>query len=475
MTGNKINWQDLAAELATRTGMQRRDAETFVRSFFDTLGQAIIDEKSVKIKTLGTFKMVEVQERESVNVNTGERFTISGHVKIGFLPDNALKELVNKPFADFQTVVLNEKTTAEDMEKIDKKYEAYVSESEEEEEEGSNEATSSYEAETAKEVASEPTIQQEEEKEDNKPTSDSLPTAIGENPSQPPTEDNSCQLPKEEEKAEDKAEDKAEEIVVVAKEEEVKEPCTQKEPETPSEEADSTSIHSQKPQNTAQDTPSCQAMQSEKVVYTPKEPEYSRIPQHNIWRTLFLALVSILIMIACYMIGYLRLINMSWLCMPPAEELSEQPVIPLPIEQTTTGTSDTDTSVTKQATDASYAKSPETPDKEKTVKQADPTNTPAKESTHESTTQKETKTDNRNKLLQAAKNYPQVEGGKYLITGVLKTRVMKHGENLYRIAHQEYGRKSAVEYIKVLNKLSNPDTIPIGYEIKLPRLVLKEE
>ena len=109
MTGNKINWQDLAAELATRTGMQRRDAETFVRSFFDTLGQAIIDEKSVKIKTLGTFKMVEVQERESVNVNTGERFTISGHVKIGFLPDNALKELVNKPFADFQTVVLTKR------------------------------------------------------------------------------------------------------------------------------------------------------------------------------------------------------------------------------------------------------------------------------------------------------------------------------------------------------------------------------
>ncbi len=472
MTGNKINWQDLAAELATRTGMQRRDAETFVRSFFDTLGQAIIDEKSVKIKTLGTFKMVEVQERESVNVNTGERFTISGHVKIGFLPDNALKELVNKPFADFQTVVLNEKTTAEDMEKIDKKYEAYVSESEEEEEEEkSDEATSSYEAETAKEVASEPTIQQEEEKEDNKPTSDSLPTAIGENPSQLPTEDNSCQLPKEEEKEEEEEE----EIVVVAKEEEVKEPCTQKEPETPSEEADSTSIHSQKPQSTAQDTPSCQAMQSEKVVYAPKEPENSRIPQHNIWRTLFLALVSILIMIACYMIGYLRLINMSWLCMPPAEELSEQPVMPLPIEQTTTGTSDIDTSVTKQVTDTSYAKSQETPGKENTVKQADPTNTSAKEATHESTTQKETQTDNRNKQLQAAKNYPQVEGGKYLITGVLKTRVMKHGENLYRIAHQEYGRKSAVEYIKVLNKLSNPDTIPVGYEIKLPRLVLKEE
>ena len=124
MTGNKINWQDLAAELATRTGMQRKDADAFVRAFFDTLGKEIKEEKSVKVKALGTFKMVEVQERESVNVNTGERFIISGHAKIGFLPDTALKELVNKPFADFQTVILNEGITAEDMERIDRKYPA---------------------------------------------------------------------------------------------------------------------------------------------------------------------------------------------------------------------------------------------------------------------------------------------------------------------------------------------------------------
>ena len=64
MTGNKINWQDLAAELATRTGMQRKDADAFVRAFFDTLGKEIKEEKSVKVKALGTFKMVEVQERE---------------------------------------------------------------------------------------------------------------------------------------------------------------------------------------------------------------------------------------------------------------------------------------------------------------------------------------------------------------------------------------------------------------------------
>ncbi|MBS7371525.1 MAG: HU family DNA-binding protein, partial [Bacteroidaceae bacterium] len=124
MKGNKINWQDLAAELAASAGIPRKDAEAFVRTFFDVLGKGVLADKSVKVKALGTFKLVEVQERESVNVNTGERITISGHSKIGFLPDNVLKELVNKPFADFQTVILNEGTTLEDIEKINKKYPA---------------------------------------------------------------------------------------------------------------------------------------------------------------------------------------------------------------------------------------------------------------------------------------------------------------------------------------------------------------
>ena len=117
MTGNKINWQDLAAELATRTGMQRKDADAFVRAFFDTLGKEIKEEKSVKVKALGTFKMVEVQERESVNVNTGERVLIGGHQKITFTPDSVMKEMVNRPFSQFETVILNDGVDFSDVEK----------------------------------------------------------------------------------------------------------------------------------------------------------------------------------------------------------------------------------------------------------------------------------------------------------------------------------------------------------------------
>ena len=72
--------------------------------------QALENEKTVKIKGLGTFKLVDVDSRESVNVNTGERFQIKGHTKVSFTPDTNLRDTINKPFAHFETVVLNEGT-----------------------------------------------------------------------------------------------------------------------------------------------------------------------------------------------------------------------------------------------------------------------------------------------------------------------------------------------------------------------------
>ena len=114
----KVLLQDLAQSLASNRGMQRKDAETFLKAFFETISEGILQDKMVKIKGLGTIKMIEVQERESVNVNTGERIVIPGHSKINFTPDVELKDQVNKPFALFQTVIINEGTSLEDMEKI---------------------------------------------------------------------------------------------------------------------------------------------------------------------------------------------------------------------------------------------------------------------------------------------------------------------------------------------------------------------
>ena len=96
---SKVLLQDLAQSLAAKRKMQRKDAEVFLKAFFETVSDGILQDKIVKIKGLGTFKMIDVQDRESVNVNTGERIVIPGHSKISFTPDTELKDEVNKPFA----------------------------------------------------------------------------------------------------------------------------------------------------------------------------------------------------------------------------------------------------------------------------------------------------------------------------------------------------------------------------------------
>ena len=104
----KIPMIELAAVLSEKFGMGRREAQRFVETFADVAKDGIENEKLVKIKGLGTFKVIDVDARESVNVNTGERVTIDSHSKLTFTPDNAMKELVNKPFSQFETVVLND-------------------------------------------------------------------------------------------------------------------------------------------------------------------------------------------------------------------------------------------------------------------------------------------------------------------------------------------------------------------------------
>ena len=111
----KISIQELANVLVERRKMNRRDASLFVSAMFDIVQQRLETDKLVKVKGLGTFKIIDVEDRESVNVNTGERVLIEGHGKITFVPDALLKELVNKPFAQFETVVLNDGVDFDDV------------------------------------------------------------------------------------------------------------------------------------------------------------------------------------------------------------------------------------------------------------------------------------------------------------------------------------------------------------------------
>ena len=100
----KINLTQLADLLSQAGGMSKSASEQFVKNFFDIISQSVLSDGLVKVKGLGTFKLLQMEDRESVNVNTGERFTIEGHQKISFTPDADLKESINKPFAAFETV-----------------------------------------------------------------------------------------------------------------------------------------------------------------------------------------------------------------------------------------------------------------------------------------------------------------------------------------------------------------------------------
>ena len=98
----------IASILVEKNGVAPKDAEQFVAAMFDVIQEGLETDKQVKVRGLGTFKIVDVEPRESVNVNTGERVLIKGHSKISFTPDTSMKETVNKPFSQFETVVLNE-------------------------------------------------------------------------------------------------------------------------------------------------------------------------------------------------------------------------------------------------------------------------------------------------------------------------------------------------------------------------------
>lgn len=128
MSKNSLN--GLADKLAEKSGLSQIEAELFIRKMFDVCHQGLAADKIVKMRWLGTFKVTSVKERESVDVNTGERIVIEGRDKISFTPDNILKEIVNKPFAQFETVIVNDGV---DFESIDKKYEDSLEDEEQEE------------------------------------------------------------------------------------------------------------------------------------------------------------------------------------------------------------------------------------------------------------------------------------------------------------------------------------------------------
>ena len=111
----KITLINIAEELASRSSLDKATADNFIHAFIETIEKGLYEDNLVKIKGLGTFKLMEVSDRGSIDVNTGERITIKGHTKVSFTPDSAMKEFVNKPFAHFEPTELNDAYAEEEI------------------------------------------------------------------------------------------------------------------------------------------------------------------------------------------------------------------------------------------------------------------------------------------------------------------------------------------------------------------------
>lgn len=114
---DKFTVQQLADILIRKNRLSENEAQAFVCAIFDVIKEGLEADRQVKIKGFGTFKIIDVDPRESVNVNTGERVLIGGHQKITFTPDSVMKEMVNRPFSQFETVILNDGVDFSDVEK----------------------------------------------------------------------------------------------------------------------------------------------------------------------------------------------------------------------------------------------------------------------------------------------------------------------------------------------------------------------
>lgn len=175
----RYNLSQLTDAFATQTGMSKTDSERFIKSFFDMISDGLMVNGRVKIKGLGTFRVVQVKDRESVRVNTGERFVIPGYRKVAFTPDNSLKESINKPFSAFETVILTD-TQAGLLETVDEP-ESKAAEKRPADAAKAAESSAVQRSEAASEpVSAQEPVTKKASKQESKPTSKSKPKSKSE-------------------------------------------------------------------------------------------------------------------------------------------------------------------------------------------------------------------------------------------------------------------------------------------------------
>ena len=408
---NKLTLNNIAKVLVEKNGLEPKEAMTFTTAMFDLIHDRLNEEGIVKVKGLGTFKMIRVEARESINVRTGERVLIDSHAKITFTPDAVMKELVNKPFSQFETVVLNDDVEFTDMKSEETTDETNNSEQSESlvdvvSEGGTPEPAPVVAPEPAPVVAPEPVAEVAPE-----PVAVVAPEPVAEVAPEPVAEV----------APEPVAEVAPEPVAVVAPEQtrEVPEPTV----------------------------PSADEESEEKT--SAVQTCYEEDEEESHWlRNIGWAFLVLVLMAASAVGGYLYGVGQIPSQTAMADTVSAVKVNPVV----------TDTLVNDSLKADSVAVKTEAKHEDKAASEQQP---------QEKTSQ--------NPHDKYAEMDARVRTGAYKITGLDREVKVRAGDNLKRIARRELGSDDMVCYIEVFNKMNASAELKEGQTIKIPALKLKKK
>ena len=398
--------------------LDKKTCEAFARTLFEVVEEALLSDKFVKVKGFGTFKLVAVSDRESVNINTGERFQIEGHTKVSFIPDNTLKEEINRPFAHFETIDLSDETEQAELDAIDAAAAEEALENEEAEETVEEVAEEMPAAEPAEEVV------EEEVKEE-------VPEEVLK---EEPVEET-------EEPMEEPVATEPQTIVTAEKKEE--EPAKAEEPA-----ADTTLESKKNPEPEAEE-------QEEAPTALPVSYEYTEQPPRrpfNWWKAIGVFFFVLALMLLSYFAGYYRLLCPCIIGLP--EWTEPQPVQPAAkVQPAKTAPAKpqpapAESTAPKISANPLNSENPEQPDSRKS-KPAKPDPAPRKQQSAPA------------EVAPAPPAAPTV---------ATQPHTVARGETLYSIARKYYGSDKYVNVIIRHNRIKNPNNIEKGTTLQIPIL-----
>ena len=438
----KLTTMDFAQALVRRSNIPATEASAFVRHFFETIREGLLHEKIVKVRGFGTFKLVSVDSRESVSVLDGSRIQIASHTKVTFTPDAVLRDAVNKPFAEFETVILSDELNLADFEAIDSSVTTETSavsspsailvspaSHSSSASSSSAEAPTSVESSTPEEstpttsITSEPSIPEEPQTTETTSTSE---TSIPEEPQATGTSSASEPSFPEEPQATETASTSESSIPEESRTSEHLSETTGK-TESPDASGSPATVAS-----TAQSAHSTDSFKSSSFAF---------------WHCFFGFLLGLLLFVAGYCVGYLRPFALPCLSESAAPAATKQ-----------------SPAATKQS--PAPAAQPSAPTATTPAAAAVPADSLAVPAPSQSPTSQASDA----KVPSETLAYPQLEGGEYWIVGIKGTEIMKPGRTLLNFSLKYYKSKDFVPYICTMNNIKNPDVVPLNKELKIPEL-----